>query len=271
MKEKFLTKNNDYSLNRILLLTKIAAGKQYKSILNIIFTFLFPIIWTIASYYIWGQGKDQNGNYTFSFLLPSLTLLPAISLGLMAVPFTFGFDRLNNRNKIYASLNIKPFEYFIANFMITFVNFFLVTNLMLILGDFAFLNGSLKWDQYLLILINNSFLLFVTFTISIVLTLQAKTDKSLYIIILMYFYIVLFLSGVTIPAISYNPEAFTGGLNWFKWVQYLTPLGSGAIININIALPQFWNWNTDFLAILSPILQLSIALVILKFQFNWTK
>lgn len=245
---------------------------------NIIFSFAFPIVWLICGYYIWAK---QAGSYATEYYLSfytSYSLMPAASLGIMALAITFGADRINNMNKIYAILNVSPTKYFIANYITVFIQFFIVSNIILLVGNFGFMKMLPNGNQFFLAPAKYFFLLFTglyTFTIcfifSIGLSLVGKRYATLYLSLLVYYYINLFLSGTMIPVYTFDPNGFLDpSKNWFKWIQYMFPLGVGSRLNWNIINPYFWTWNSDWLVFVSPILQaFCICLIIWKHKSIW--
>lgn len=98
---------------------------------NIIFSFIFPMVWLISGYYIWAKQAGLFAPEYYLSFYTSYSLMPAASLGLMSLALTFGADRINNMNKIYATLNISPLKYFLANYITVFIQFFLISKEMI--------------------------------------------------------------------------------------------------------------------------------------------
>lgn len=85
-------------------LLRLVSIRYFSNFLGVIFGTIFPIIWLIASFYIWGK---NNSTYYFVSTYTTLSLMPAASLGLMSFPINFGSDRISKLNKVYATLNVS--------------------------------------------------------------------------------------------------------------------------------------------------------------------
>lgn len=147
---------------------------------------------------------------------------------------------------------------------------------MLLIGNFGFIqdaSGSpwllLSASKYFSILFTDVYVFMLCFIFSIGLSMIGKNFGTLYVVLLIYYYINLFLSGVMIPVYSYDPNSLLRpNENWFKWIQYITPLGSGARLNQNITITSGWTWSSDWLAFVSPISQaICIYLIVWKIGF----
>lgn len=254
--------------------------KYITNFMGLFFSLIFPIIWVIVGYFIWGRGNDEaNQSYVIMYL--SFSLMPVASLGLMSLPINFGTDRMNNITKIYATLNISQEKYLLANYFVILLQTTLIVNVILLMGNFLFIGDVannkallIPASEYFAVLFCDLYTFSVCFAFSIGLSLIGKRFSVLFMILLSYYYVNLFLSGTIIPSYTYDPNG-----QWFKWVQYITPIGSGARLDNMITAhfnPGFAHafpglnpdWETDWLAFVSPLLQAGcIAIIVYKVSF----
>lgn len=252
--------------------------KFVKNPLNVIFSVIFPIALLIISYYGWGriQGESIGGvssiNGTlltyFPFTASGYFLLAASSISLMNLPYIIASDRINRRIKIYRTLNINKYQYIFTNCLINFFFFFLVFFIQIIVANFGF-NLNLSASYFFGIFFIDIFVFILMIFIAIFLSQFGKTDRSIMLLPLLVFYPILFLSGNTIPSYSIDPDGV-----WFKYVQFLEPVGAGSYITQNLIIESIYgysnfDWKVDFLSILIPLLEAIIFGGLAFKYFKW--
>lgn len=265
---------SDQCKNKFLYLMYFCLIRYLSNIPGIIFGIVFPIVWLIAAYYIWGQ---TYGPGYFINMYTSFSLLPAASLGLMSFPMNFGVDRISKMEKIYATLNINKITYLSANYLVVLLEFLIVTNIILLLGNFLFIGDVshattdlISANEYFAVMFTNVYTFSLCFIFSLGLSLIGKRANVLFTSVLIYYYISIFISGIVIPSYAYDPQSFKNPeANWFKWLQYITPIGSGSRLNENIVYPLAWTWKTDWLCFVSPIAQASIIAYLVYKLSSW--
>lgn len=260
---------------QFLYLLWLVSVRYFSNFLGVVFSWIFPIVWLIASFYIWGKHNEPS-YFVTSYI--TLSLMPTLSLGLMSFPINFGSDRISKITKFYATLNISQEKYFIANLVISGVQFLIITNIILLLGNFLFVGDLLpKGVQYLIsakeyfgVLFSDVYIYVVCFIFSLGISLIGKSFSILYTFALVYYYVNLFTSGVMIPIFAYDPNAaIHPDQNWFKWLEYWTPIGAGCRLDLNIVLPDAWTWNADWLCFVSPLVQAVIILYFVEKNSIW--
>lgn len=231
----------------IALLT-ITFIKFFKSPINFIFSIFFPIIWTIITYYISNSISNSYGSFNnYLIFFPASLFLSCTSISLANIPGNLADNRYSKRNKILVSANVKRWEYVLSIFVINFSLFFIVTNIQMLIGNFAF-NLLLTPSLYFSFLFLTVFCFINCFCFSFVISSFGKNMKTTQISIMLFFYFVLFFSGISIPSYIFDPSGV-----WFKWIQLLSPVGEVVYIS-NAIINDSLNWSTDFLFILIPII-----------------
>lgn len=248
--------------------------KFFKNPLNTIFSIVFPIAWIIISYFSWGRGEDtgingfdQKTNY-FTFSVSGYLLLSATSISLMNIPNVIANDRIHNRVKVFRTFNITKYEYLTVHCLVNFLIFFLVFTTQLLISNFGF-GLNLKPTAFFQIFFLDLLAFIFMLPLAIFLSNFGSTDRTVILISLLVFYPILFLSGNFIPTYSIDRNNV-----WFKYVQFLSPIGSAAYFSQNILLHSIFqksqlNFNFDFLGILIPVFE-AIIFSFLGFKyFRW--
>lgn len=252
--------------------------KFVKNPLNVIFSVIFPIALLIISYYGWGRIQgDSIGGFSsingtlltyFPFTASGYFLLAASSISLMNLPYIVASDRINRRIKIYRTLNINKYQYIFTNCLINFFFFFIVFFIQIIVANFGF-DLNLPASYFFGIFFIDIFVFILMIFIAIFLSQFGKTDRSIMLLPLLVFYPILFLSGNTIPSYSIDPDGV-----WFKYVQFLEPVGAGSYITQNLIIESIYghsnfDWKVDFLSILIPLLEAIIFGALAFKYFKW--
>lgn len=186
----------------------------------------------------------------------------------MNLPYIIASDRINRRIKIYRTLNINKYQYIFTNCLINFFFFFLVFFIQIIVANFGF-NLNLSASYFFGIFFIDIFVFILMIFIAIFLSQFGKTDRSIMLLPLLVFYPILFLSGNTIPSYSIDPDGV-----WFKYVQFLEPVGAGSYITQNLIIESIYgysnfDWKVDFLSILIPLLEAIIFGALAFRYFKW--
>lgn len=255
--------------------------KFVKNPLNVIFSILFPIALLIISYYAWGSiQSDSIGGVSstssnpltyFPFTVSGYFLLAASSISLMNFPYIIASDRINRRVKIYRTLNINKYQYIFTNCLINFFFFFIVFFIQIIVANFGF-GLNLSAGYFFGIFFIDLFVFILMLSIAILLAQFGKTYRSMMLLPLLVFYPILFLSGNTIPSYSIDPNGV-----WFKYVQFLEPVGAGSYITQNLIIESIYgqynlklfDWKVDFLSILIPLIEAIICGALAFKYFKW--
>lgn len=293
IENKFLLNKNERNKimkHQFLYLFSFVLLKYLTNWLNIIFSFIFPIVWLIAGYFIWAKNNHDYGAMSFLMFYTSYSLMPMASLGLMSLPMTLGMDRISNILKIYAVFNVPPWKYFLSNYLILLIQFIFIFNIILLVGNFGLMTHLplneyatglqlhtdanyllISAQQYFSFFFTNIYIFTVCFCISLALSHIGKRWLTLYMLLNIVYYVNLFLSGTMIPVYAFDPNGLTHPNKlWFKWIQYCTPLGCGARLLWNISSPIYWTWNSDWLCFLLPLLEILVSLLtVYKLKSVW--
>ncbi|WP_027119453.1 ABC transporter permease [[Mycoplasma] testudinis] len=248
--------------------------KFVKNPLNIVFSVLWPIAWIIISYFAWGRGFQEgingfsgNANF-FIFTAPGYFLMAATSISLANVPNTIAADRIYNRVKIFRTLNINRTQYIFTHCIVNFSVFLFVFLVQLLISNFAF-ELNLSASTFFSIFFLDLFAFILMLFLALFLSQFGKTDRSINLIGTVVFYPILFLSGNSIPAFSIDPNGV-----WFKYVQFLEPVGGAAYFSQNIILQDTFgfsqiDWKVDWLGIIIPVAEAVIFGLITWKIFKW--
>lgn len=225
--------------------------------------------------------------------LVGILLIPVCYFGIISFSLVFGSAKSLNLTKIYSTLNISPEKYFLVNFIINLIQTVIVVNVILLIYNFLMVknlqhldNFMIPASQYFAFVFIAIFAFFLTFGFSVLICIMSDRASIILSIAFLYYLICLTTSGTLISSQFYdlvpnNPNP------WFKWLQYVTPIGSMqrlSIIEVNATwyfkdqeilitpnnyfnYTEFTTWSTDWLAFVSPIVQ-SVVLWTIVFKFG---
>lgn len=253
--------------------------KNFKNWTFIIFSLILPILFMVVFFFAFGKNSDKDTQVTNTLgFIPDSILLSSILIGSMSVPSLFGIDRISNKNKMFAVMGIKKSTYFTSLYTSVLMLFFVLINIQLLILDYGFVYGELGPSKYFQLLFINVFIFTAFFVISMYVASFGQNSNRLFLAINIFFLSNLFFSGAVLPTIvidknSIIPSVENSGelsTSFFKWIQYLTPAGCGVRMSQMVSFGNnFTDWNTDWIAILSPILQGTVAFILFNKKFKW--
>lgn len=253
--------------------------KQVKNPLNIVFIYLFPIIFLLIVYFAYGRDNYYNpvlfGNNfkninfpTIAVTSPGVYLLAAITITIMSLPSMIGSDRLHKRIKVFKTWKVSKYDYLISIGLVSLTSYVFLLIIMNIIVGGIFRINQISIGSYIGTFFLCIFVFIIMMFLSLLLAQFGNSDRSIVLWSLLFFYPILFLSGSVIPAyvIDRNNQ-------WFKYVQFLSPIGTGTywsgIINISSIAPVNVDFSKDFLGILIPVVEVIIFTTLAFKFFKW--
>ncbi|ARU91920.1 hypothetical protein SCLARK_001395 [Spiroplasma clarkii] len=181
-------------------------------------------MWVVIDGVVWGEYTVDLGNTkvsTMNFVFPGLLMLVIATLTLTTVSITICSDRLEKRLKQLALSKITIFKYLLGLFLFNYLIYFADFLIMFIIALAAF-DLQISVATTFVVLLVPIILFLIHFAMAIIIASNSKTIKSNLLVTLIIFYILIFLSGATLPTYLF-PE-------WWKWIQIFLPSGSGVLL-----------------------------------------
>lgn len=295
---------------------KLLLEKNFNKIIVYFFSYLLPIIMIILMYYLQMKVQINQANsgsptyikqmtiYDSTIWISGIILVPALGFALIPICFIFGASRTERINKIYSTYNISPEKYFIYNFLILLIQQLVISNVLLLVYNFLLVKDLLHQNDYLLsaneyfaIIFSNIYGFGLTYILGILICLAGDKFSGIVSIMFLYYLFTLFSSGTIIPSWIYTIGGPNANDTWYKWLAYITPIGSAQRFSI-MAINDHWipisnhlletmrndhnnpgfnqtyifipnDWATDWLAFVSPLLQASIATFLIYKFLGW--
>lgn len=199
MKLRKTPKNFSFYFNRFLELLKIEMLLFLRDFFGFFFTFLFPVLMLILFGSIYGNEPSSyfNGLGAMDVSVPAYSAMIIGVTGLMAFPLTLtGYKERNIYKRFDATPVGKGYVMLIqtlVNFLMTLAGFCLLFTAGRLLYKIQVAGSFLSISAALLLSILS------IFSIGFLLTAVAKTAKIANLLCYLLYFIMLFLSGATMP------------------------------------------------------------------------
>lgn len=196
-------------MKNIWIFTKLEIKKYFRQPMTIGFGVVFPIAWIIINGELYGNESSKllGGVGTVSFMFPAYIFMIMLVTGLSSLPLILSKNYENKAILRYSFTPVKRYQYLLALFLGGFMLVMISTITMLITGRLLY-NLEIPNVERMLLFVPTIFLLFVgVASLGIIIASLMKSFQSALSISLFAYFILLFLSGATIP-LPVLPEKF---------------------------------------------------------------
>ncbi|ASP28649.1 ABC transporter permease [Spiroplasma corruscae] len=234
--------------------------KFIKNPWTIFFGIFFPIMWILIDGFVWGKYSIGESNIkVINFVFPGLIILVATTFTISTISITLCRDRLEKRLKQISITNISIFKYMIGLGLWNYIVFICDFLLMFIIAYFGF-GLSLSFINFLFLIIVPLVIFIINFFIAICLANISKTSSTNTFITIFVFYIMIFLSGASIPTYLFP--------DWYKWIQIFIPTGSGVLLLTYLSNGISTNeiWYTYIITLIYLLVFLFLSIKLFKWQ-----
>jgi len=189
---------------------KVEFLRFIKNPMNIVFSLIFPVALMI----LFGELFDAK-EFQSNFI--SIIYLSTVSITIIPISINVCLDKIERRTKHYAIIEGATTKYIISLFFTNFIIGELTVILLILIGNLGY-NVEVA-DSNIAMLIFGPVLSFILgFSIGIIFGKYTKSFGMALPLAMFTFFIVLFISGMTVPLQVLAPK-------YFFYIQVLTPQG----------------------------------------------
>lgn len=251
---------------------KMLWKKYFTFPVNLVSSLIFPIVWIFIFAVIYNSNTEINTNPVNIRMDVGTILIATFPTTIfLNLPILIGGYRVDSIYKYFPIMQFSRMKFLLTIFLQYFLIYLFVFNLQYIIFLGIYPN-TFSAIEYLLFLGISFFAFCLSFLFCIGLSMVSiKERKNIYLFSLTYFLLVMITSGFLIPITTLDANYFTndGADSWFKWVQYVTPVGWCTRIYALYLVPKLWS-SSDILLVISPLLQVGLLSfwIFKKFTFS---
>lgn len=249
-------------MNNVKKFTQLEVKKYFRQPMTVGFGVIFPLIWIIINGSLYGNTSSLmlDGFGTIDFMFPAYVFMIILVTGLSSLPLVLAKNYESKTIMRYSFTPLKKYQYLLSIYLGGFITVFIATTTMFLLSYTVF-------DLQVSSVVNIVFFFIVSFfifcgiaSIGIIIASLVNGFQATLSISLMIYFILLFLSGATVP-LPLFPESFQ------FFIKTYIPFSRMVMLLQNIWLANTSNIQTNLL-ITSIFLLLSFILAIKLFKWK---